>query len=94
MKMLWHQNVPDDFEMEFASQFVQSPHKPALEPFGVEDASSAIRAAGQIMEMIEAVIMLLPGHFAIIGFLCRIHRRKRDVCATRQFRQNPDRIRK
>ena len=67
--MLRHQDVPDDFKIEFAAQFVQGLHKPPLEAFRVEEASAAVGAARQVMEMIETVKMLLPWHSAIIGSL-------------------------
>ena len=60
MKMLGHQNISNDLETEFASQLVQGAYPPALESFRIEEAGATIRAAGQVVEVIQSVIMFLP----------------------------------
>ena len=60
MKMLGHQHVADDFEMEFAPQDVQGTYKLVLEALRIEKAGASIRAAREVMQMIQSVIMFLP----------------------------------
>ena len=66
VKMFRHQNISNDFEIEFASQFVQGADQPPLEPFRVEESSAAVGAARNVMQMVETVIVFLARHPNII----------------------------
>jgi len=58
--MLGHQDISNDLETEFAAQFIQGLYPLALEPLRIEEAGASIRAAGQVVEVIQSVIMFLP----------------------------------
>ena len=51
-----------DLDAQFASLFIQSAYRQALESLGVKEANVALGAAGQIVEMVQSVIMSLAGH--------------------------------
>ena len=52
--------MTDDPEVQLGSQIIDRLSKPEPEAMGAEDARAAIDARSQVMQMIEAVVMLLP----------------------------------
>ena len=64
--MLRHQNVAQEPESQFGAQIAQCLYPTLPEFFRVKEAGTSIRAPGEKMKVVFAVIMLLPGHGAIL----------------------------
>jgi len=62
MTVLGHQHVADDPEAQLCPQFVEGADELELEPIRVENAGAAIDVRCQVMQMIQAIIMLLSWH--------------------------------
>ena len=49
-------------------QVTQGSGKVELEPVGVKNPDTAINALGEVMQVIAAVVVVLPGHAVILDF--------------------------
>src|SRR5579859_1934262 len=66
VKVLRHQNISNDFEVELVSQVGERGNESALESFRVENTGAPIGARGQVMKMIQAVKMPRRRHERIL----------------------------
>jgi hypothetical protein len=62
MTVLGHKDLADHPEAQLRPQVIEAPDELELESTGVENAGAAIDVRGQVMQMIEAIIMLLSWH--------------------------------
>jgi hypothetical protein len=80
-----HEDIPDDPESQFLSEFAQSSHPMVPETLRTVNAGSPIGALGQKVHVVEARVMVKLGHARIMCLPRRLHRdkKRRDVGATR-----------
>lgn len=67
MKLLWHQDLTNNSELKLTSQRVERGYKISAETLGIEEVGSVVRAGDNEMEMVQAVIMRLTRHWAIVA---------------------------
>jgi hypothetical protein len=85
MEMLRQENIPDDPESQFLSEFAPSSHPVVSETLRTVKAGSPGGALRQKVQGVEAIVMVQLGHARIIYPPGRLHRdkKRRDVGATR-----------
>jgi hypothetical protein len=64
--MLRHENVPDDAESQFLPQFPQFGHPLVFEALGIVNAGTSIGAPGQVVQVVQTIVMVRLGHARII----------------------------
>ncbi len=63
VKVLRHEDIAPDPESELVTQLRPGANEPSLEAFGVKDASAAIGAGGDVVQVVQAVEMEHAPHF-------------------------------
>jgi len=66
-KVFGHEDVPDNLEAELSPEVMERPSKVEPEAVRIKNSNTAIDALGEVMQMMRAVVVVLPGHHVILG---------------------------